>query len=69
MDWIVANWDVLVGLVGGVLALATGITKLTPSPKDDEVVKKIVGFFSILEHADVGGAKLPGKPTVKADRK
>lgn len=66
MTWLIENWDVLVGLVGGVLALATGITKLTPSPKDDEVVKKIVGFFSMLEHVDVGGLKAPLKPAKKA---
>lgn len=66
MNWVVENWDILVGLSSAVLALATGITKLTPSPKDDEIVKKIVGFFSVVEHLDVGGFKSPLKPAKKA---
>ena len=68
MEWLVENWVTVVEVVGAVLALATAVTRLTPSPKDDEVVKKIVGVFSVLEHADVGGVKLPAVPTKKADR-
>ena len=65
MKWLIENWDVLVSGVGGLLALATAVTRLTPSPKDDAVVREIVSIFSLLEHADVRG---PKPPTRKAKR-
>lgn len=57
--WVVENWDVIVGVGASVLGAATLITRLTPSPKDDAFVAKLVSWFSVLQHADVGGWKAP----------
>ncbi len=57
--WIVSNWSVIVGALGALLLAASAVTRLTPSPKDDAFVAKLLGWFSVLEHMDVGGAKAP----------
>lgn len=46
MDWILQHWDDLVGIVFGVISVASAIVYLTPSQTDDEVVAKI---RSVLE--------------------
>lgn len=64
--WLVANWPVLVGIIGGLLSLASLVTSLTKSPKDDEWVKKLIGWLSFLTHNDtVGTLKAPLTPTKK----
>ncbi len=61
MTWLIENWDSVVAVVAGIITVASGVTKMTASPKDDEILKKIVSFWSIVEHADVGGLKFPAK--------
>ena len=49
MTWILANWDNILAIYGGVVAVCTTIVKITPSVKDDAVlakVLKVVDFFS-----------------------
>lgn len=51
MDWIVAHYDELLAIIGGVVSVATVIVALTSSTKDDEVLGKIITFlekFSIV---------------------
>jgi len=38
ISWLVANWDVSLGLLTALVAVAGLVTKLTPSKKDDAVV-------------------------------
>jgi hypothetical protein len=49
MSWILANWDNILAIYGGVVAVCTTIVKITPSVKDDAVlakVLKVIDFFS-----------------------
>lgn len=49
MNWIIANWENILAVYGGVVALCTTIVKITPSVKDDAVlakVLKVIDFFS-----------------------
>lgn len=49
MTWILANWENILAVYGGVVALCTTIVKITPSVKDDAVlakVLKVIDFFS-----------------------
>lgn len=64
--FILAHWDVILAVVSALLTVASLVTKLTPSPKDDEVVRKIMAFFSFLQPKDVPGVvKMPGtKPAL-----
>ena len=49
MTWILANWDNILAIYGGVVAVCTTIVKMTPSVKDDAIlgkVLKVIDFFS-----------------------
>ena len=49
VTWILANWDNVLAVYGGVVALCTTIVKMTPSVKDDAIlgkVMKVLDFFS-----------------------
>lgn len=41
IDFCVNNWDILASIITAILAAVVGITKLTPTPKDDEIAKKV----------------------------
>ena len=41
MSWILEHKDALIGIITGVVALASAIAALTPTPVDDGWVKKI----------------------------
>lgn len=62
MQWLVDNWGTIVTISVAVLAAASVVTKLTPTPVDDGIVaflQKLLGFLSGLNHSDVGGTKAP----------
>lgn len=47
--WISANWDSILSIYGGIVAICTTIVKVTPSTKDDTVwgnIIKVIDFFS-----------------------
>ena len=49
VTWILANWDNVLAIYGGVVAVCTTIVKITPSVKDDAIlanVLKVLDFFS-----------------------
>lgn len=49
MTWILANWDDILAIYGGVVAVCTTIVKITPNTKDDAIVSKVIkvlDFFS-----------------------
>lgn len=47
--WILANWENVLAVYGGVVAVCTTIVKFTPNTKDDAIVSKVIkvlDFFS-----------------------
>ena len=48
LAYIQAHWDDLFTVIGIAVSLATAITKLTPSTKDDAVVAKIADVIEKL---------------------
>lgn len=48
IEWTTANWESLVAGVGGVVIAARIIVKLTPTPKDDRVLAKIIALLKHL---------------------
>ncbi len=66
MSWLLDNWEIV---LAAVVAAATAITRITPSPKDDAVVstvKRTLSRLSLLHPLDSGKDwKLPGKPSPK----
>lgn len=71
MAWILLNYDTVLAAIGALLTAASLITKLTPTPKDDEFVLKLLAWFSFLQPRGAGTLKAPGttpKPGVFVDR-
>lgn len=49
MTWILANWDNILAVYGGIVAVCTTIVKMTPSVSDDAILGKVLrvlDFFS-----------------------
>lgn len=42
------HYDEILAIIGGVVSIATIITKITPSKRDDEILAKIVNILSKL---------------------
>ena len=47
MEWIQENGMVVLQIVGGMLGVLALICKLTPTPKDDKVIAKILTWFNM----------------------
>jgi hypothetical protein len=62
MSFILENYDTILAAVGALLTAASLVTKLTPTPKDDEVVRKVLAFLSFLQPKGAGLLKVPGTP-------
>lgn len=48
MEWIIANWESVLIIVSGAISVASVIVKLTPTPKDDAILSKVIAFLKIL---------------------
>jgi len=48
MDWIAENYQEILALIGALLAVATIVCRLTPTPKDDALVAKILSWLNML---------------------
>ncbi len=65
MGWLLSNWDSIVTVCTAVVTAASVVTRLTPTPKDDEAVaavRRFLGRVSLLDHKDAPNTvKMPGK--------
>lgn len=48
MEWITQHWEDVLAIIGGVVTTASVIVKLTPTPKDNSVLEKIIVILSAL---------------------
>lgn len=58
ISWFTANWSTIVDVLGALLAAASVITALTPTPADDSIVswlRKVLGYLSVLTYSDAPG--------------
>ena len=55
INWIKANGNTWLEILGATVALATLIVKLTPSAKDDSVLAKIIQVLSALSLCNADG--------------
>lgn len=46
INFIQSNYDELLAIIGGVVSIASIIVKLTPTTKDDKVLKYIINFLA-----------------------
>ena len=56
INWVMEHNSELVGILTGIVTVASAIAALTPTPKDDGIVKKIYGLLDMLA-INVGKAK------------
>ena len=47
-NWVTEHWTELMAAVGAAIILARIIVKLTPTPKDDSALEKIVNFLKTV---------------------
>ncbi len=55
MSWLLTHWGELVAAAGAVLAAASFITRMTPTPKDDAAlatVRNVLARLSLLHPSD-----------------
>ena len=48
MNWLIENWAGILTAITSVIAAASAIAALTPTPKDDGAVAKIKGLVNLL---------------------
>ena len=48
ISWLQANWKEVLAIIGGVVTVASIIVKLTPTPKDDAFLAKVIKVLSAL---------------------
>ena len=48
INWIIANWTEVLKVIAYVIAIASVIVKLTPTPKDDAFLAKIMPWIEKL---------------------
>ena len=56
LNWVLAHKSDLVAILTGIVSVASAIAALTPTPKDDGIVKKVYGVIDMLA-LNVGKAK------------
>lgn len=61
INWCSENWQNVLAVLGGAVALATAVVKLTPTPKDDAVLAKIISVLAALSLVNPDGS-FAGKP-------
>ena len=45
MYWFMENWDNLIGIYLGLIGVASIIVKMTPTLRDDTILKNIIRFM------------------------
>jgi hypothetical protein len=56
LTWISAHWSDVLAVLGGAVAVATTVVKLTPSQSDDAVLAKVI---KVLDWLSVVNPKAP----------
>lgn len=56
MQFVQSNWEGIVLILTSAVALASAVAALTPTPKDDGIVKKLYALIDTLA-LNVGKAK------------
>ena len=59
MQYVQENWEGIVAVLTGLIATASAVAALTPTPKDDGIVKKLYKLVDLLA-LTVGKAKDKG---------
>jgi hypothetical protein len=64
--WIKADYDSVLAIYGGVVAVCTTIVKITPSVKDDAILAKVM---KVLDFFSTAFLKSDAEKLAKAEKK
>lgn len=56
IEWCGTNWQGVLAAVGGVVMAATAVVKLTPTPKDDAILAKVIAVLAALSLVNPDGS-------------
>ena len=56
ITWIGENWEGILAAIGGVIAVASAVSAMTDTPKDDAIVSKVKRIVDMLA-LNIGKAK------------
>lgn len=56
INWCTQHWDDVLAIIGGVVAVATVVVKLTPTQKDDGVLAKIITVLAAFSLVNPDGS-------------
>lgn len=56
IQWCSENWQGVLAVLGGVVTAATAVVKLTPTPKDDAILAKIISVLATLSLVNPDGS-------------
>ncbi len=56
IGWFKANWESVLAIIGGIVSVATVIVKLTPTPKDDNVLATLIRLLSVFSLVNPDGS-------------
>lgn len=59
LDWLIEHWTEIVAVAGAIVIIARIIVKLTPTPKDDAILAKVI---EVLKTIGLSLADTPRKP-------
>lgn len=48
MEYITTNWVEITAIIGSIVTTASLIVKLTPTPKDDAILAKVISVLGFL---------------------
>lgn len=48
MEWITEHWKDILSIIGAVVSLATLITAITPTQRDNEILAKIIKILAAI---------------------
>lgn len=51
MAWIMENWEAVLSIIASIIGVLAMIAKLTPSPKDDGIIAKILDWLKLVPKA------------------
>lgn len=67
IGWFTLNWDNILMAVAGLNLLASAITAITPTPRDDEMLRKVRSVLNIFA-LNVGHARNAASVTTSPTR-
>ena len=56
MEWIQNHGKDILAVIGAVITAASMVVKLTPTPKDDAVLAKVIGILAVFSLVNPDGS-------------